>query len=53
MFCLLVNKCHLFSNSYSNSKITLFIYSWEEGGKTNGFWLELFIGQVSAVSDHL
>ena len=34
-------------------KITLFNYSQQEGGKTNGFWLELFIWQVPAVSDRL
>ena len=39
-----------FVNSNENN---LFIYSWQEGRKTNGFWLELFIEQVPAVSDRL
>ena len=37
----------------TQAKITLFIYSWQEGGKTNEFWLEWFIGQVPAVSAQL
>ena len=39
--------------SNSSTKITLLIYSWQKGEKTNGFWLELFIGQVPAVSARL
>ena len=38
---------------YSNENNLIYIYSWQEGEKTNGFWLELFIGQVPAVSARL
>ena len=34
---------------FSNLKRT-FIYCGQGGGKASGFWLELFIGQVPAVS---
>ena len=47
------NICQLFSHLKTQTKINLFIYSWQEGEKTNGFWLELFIGQVPAVSARL
>ena len=53
MLCLLVNKCQLFSYSQTQMQITLFSYSWQAEGKTSGFWLELLIGQVPAVSDRL
>ena len=40
-------------NSLTQTKITLFIYSWQDRGKTNGFWLKLLSGQVPALSARL
>ena len=50
MFRLFGNKCQLFSNSLTQTKITSLIYYYQVGRKTNVFLLEWFIWQVSAVS---
>ena len=52
-FCKQKNIESIILNSLIQTKITLFIYSWQDRGKANGFWLKLLSSQVPVLSARL